>query len=111
MSSLKVKNVKARIEFLRVLPYKGTKISLRMIDRTIFEWLFIFNNEIYTGNIIITLKKGSKTLSEQEIQSAAALVWACGKTTVDTLLGQTVDGSAKEHAQKFIDATKKREID
>lgn len=102
MKDLKPKKVKGRIKVLRALPYKGSMVYLRMINKDIFMYDLIFNNEIYSSYMVFTPRNGQTKLSKSEIESAASLIWAGAMATIDTLLGETVTGEKKEQAERFI---------
>lgn len=104
---LKTKKVKARIKTIRAIPYKGNMVYLRMIDGEIFEWLLVFNNQIYSSYLIITPKKGQTKLSEAEIMASARLVLAGATTTIDTLLGEKISKEDQEKVRLFKEAGRK----
>jgi len=97
----KAKTVKGEtvIKLLQKSDYLGSPIYLRMIDGKIFEYLLIYNGEIYTGFNVITPRKGKKKLNKDEIAQCAALIFTGAITTVDTLIEQDrllAKGSTKD---------------
>ena len=102
---LKPKKVKGRVKVLKVMPYKGIMIYLRLVDKEIFEFIIPFKKEIYSSYLIIT---GARTKSE--IAQAAALIFASATTTVDFLLGETkVSKKTKDIVKVFEGARKQVE--
>lgn len=83
---LKPKKVKGRITVLQAMPYKKIMVYIRMIDGDIFEYIIPFKGQIYSSYLIITPSKGKKKLTKDEINQAAALIFASAATTVDTIL-------------------------
>ena len=83
---LKPKKVKSRIKLLKVLPYKGIMLCIRLINQDIFEYLFAFQGSVYTNYIVITPKNGASKLTNKEISQCTALIWAGGEASIDTLL-------------------------
>ena len=107
---LKPKKVKGRVKVLKVLPYKGVMVYLRQVDEEIFEFIIPFKKEIYSSYLIITPKKGMKRLTKDEVNQAAALIFASATTTVDFLLGETkVDKKTKRIVKVFEGARKQVE--
>ncbi len=103
---LKVKQVKGQIKTLSALPYKGYMIYIRRIEAlNIFEWLFSFNNQIYSSYLILAPGKGKTSLAVNEVNAATVIVLAGARATIDTLLGQIVSGKDKMKAEMFIKAT------
>ena len=97
---LKPKKIKARIVLLKALPYKEVMVYLRKIDEDIFEYLVPFKGEVWTSYLIITPKKGCKTLTKGETNNAAALVFAGATATIDMLLGET---KLDKKTEKIVD--------
>ena len=108
---LKSKKVKGRIKTLRALPYRGSMIYLRVIDGEIFEWLLIFQQELYTGYLEIKPVKGKKKLSDTEISQSAALALQGALTTIDTLYRTKLDRKTRRkiesESKKKMKAVKK----
>lgn len=102
---LKAKNIKNRVQPLRVMRYKDCPVYVRMIGTDLFMYDLIYNNEIYSANLVITPRKGQTKLSEVEIQRAGALIWAGAVTTIDTLLGVTPEQQKIEADKKLIEAS------
>ena len=83
---LKPKEVASRIGLLKLVNYKGARIWIRLIDKEIFEYIVVFQGELYTDYLVITAKKGSKELTGKEINAAAALIFTGAVTTVEELI-------------------------
>lgn len=106
---LKVKKVKGRITVLKVLPYKGSMVYLRMVGEDIFMYDLVFKNEIYSSYLIISPKKGYNKLNKNEINQAGALIFAGAVSTIDTLLKEKVDKKTEEVVNTFEANRKKIE--
>jgi len=105
---LKPKNIKNRVKLLRAMRYKNCMVYLRMIGTDLFLWDLVYNNEIYSGNLVITPGKGKTKLSDVEIQRSSALVWAGAVATIDSLLGESsLTGKKKIAAEAIIAANDK----
>lgn len=107
MADLKPKTVKNRIRLLRALSYKGNMVYIRMIGTDLFEWLLVFENQIYSSNMIFTPRKGVFKLSEIEIQRASSLIWAGAVSTIETLLGSNLPENKKKVAEMFEKARRR----
>lgn len=83
----KVKKVKGRIQVLRALPYRGSMIYLRVIDNDIFEWLLVYEKELYQGYLVITPEKGKTKLTKKQINQSATLALQGALATIDMKLG------------------------
>ena len=88
---LEPKTVKSRIRILKASLYKGCMVYLRFIDTDIFEWLLVFNNQIYSSYLILSPRRGKSKLSEAEIMAGVKVVWAGATATIDTLKGEGLD--------------------
>ena len=84
----KAKTVKGEglIKTLRKQDYRGSPITIMMIDGKIFMYLVVYEGEIYMGYNVITPKKSKKKLNKDEIASCGALIFTGGVTTVDWLI-------------------------
>ena len=98
---LKSKKIKGVITTLKVLPYKGCMVYLRRIGLEMFEYLLIFNNQIYSAYWVIKIDKGKKDLTKNQFNSAGALVMAGACTTIDTLLDESISKADKERVRVF----------
>jgi hypothetical protein len=96
---LKPKKIKGRIRILKALPYEGHMVYIRLIDTDIFEWLLVFNNEVYSSYMVITPPEGKKELTKQQINVGSNLVWAGATATIDTLMGKELPQDIKEKAE------------
>ena len=83
---LKPKTVQGRIAVLKTVPYKGALIHIRQIDEEIFEWLFVFNGELYTNYMIVSLPKGRKQFTLKQRNANASLLFSGAVTTVEELV-------------------------
>lgn len=109
-NKLKSKNIHGHMTVLRVLPYKGCMVYIRMIMGKMFTYDLIYKNEIYSSYIVMTPGKGKTKLSESDIDGAASLIWSGAVATIDTLLGETVEGKQKELAKQVIELGEKNGI-
>jgi hypothetical protein len=87
MKQLKSKKVQGRIEILKVMPYRGSMVYIRRIDKDIFMYDVVFKKEIYSSYMVITPKKGETELSEKEIAECRELIYAGACSTVDIKRG------------------------
>ena len=93
--------VKGRITTLKAIPYKGHMIYLRRIDIEIFEYLVVYNNEVYSSYWIIKPRKGEKDLDESEVAQAGGLTMAGACATIDMLTGKKVDKKTMANVEAF----------
>jgi hypothetical protein len=105
-AELKTKKVKGLIKVLKATLYKDHMIYVRMFGKDYFEYLVVFNGEVYSSYIIITPKEGKDKLSKSEILQCMAIIYAGGESTVDALLGIDVDPATKELVEKVEKAGK-----
>ncbi len=103
---LKLKTV-ARIEMLKVMPYKGIMIYLRLIDEEIFEYLVPFKGEVYSAYLVIKPSKGKKKLSKDQIAEAGSLIFQSAVVTVDYLLGNIKVGKKTKGMVDVFEKSKK----
>lgn len=82
-NKLNIQKTKGRISNLKVMPYRGCPVYIRKIDFDIFEYIIIFNNEVYTDYII--LETPNKTLTKKEILGGVGMIMTAATVTVDTL--------------------------
>lgn len=78
--------IKGRVAVMKVSHYRGSPIYIRNIDDTMFEYLLIFNNQIYSDWIEVTPSEGNDHLTEEDRKKSAGVVFAAATTTVDTLI-------------------------
>lgn len=100
--TLKPKKIKGRIKVLKAIPYKGHMMYVRMIGTDLFEWLVVFNNQIYSSYMVITPDKTKNKLTKKEVMQAAGILWAGAEATIDTLLEEKLDLEAKEIAERVV---------
>lgn len=103
----KLKKLKGRIKTLQALPYRGCMIYIRRIDVTLFEYLVVFKEQIYSQSYEVILGKGSKDLSKEKVARAASWAMAGACTTVDYHLGTKLDKKTKEAVKAFEKARDK----
>lgn len=84
---IKSKKVQGRIEILKVIPYRGSMVYIRRIDKDIFMYDLVFKKEIYSSYMVITPKKGQTELSEKEVAECRELIYAGACATVDIKRG------------------------
>lgn len=97
---LEMKETKGRISLIKVMPYKGCQVYIRQIDEEIFEYLLVFNGQIYTSYIEVTLPKGRNKFNENELKNAAGLIFTGAVTTIDELLKMKVSEIATSPIKK-----------
>ena len=100
-TELNVKKVDGRIRVLKALPYRDCMIYLRMIDKDIFTYDLIYDNQLYSSYMIITPKKGKTKLSDDEINQCAALILSGATSTIDTLMGTKLEDRTNEVVKTF----------
>ena len=91
---------------LKAMLYKGCMVYLRLIDNEIFEWMLVFNNQIYSSYMIMKPAKGKDKLSKTEIDVSAGIVWMGATATIDTLKGEGLDQLEKNANKEFRDRGK-----
>ena len=100
---IKVKNVKGVMTAIKVLPYKDCMVYIRRIYQDYFEYIVIFEGQIYTQYVIMKPAKGKTKLTQQEVQATVNMLWAGAEATIDTLQGVELSEADKIAAQKVID--------
>ena len=108
--TIKHKKVKGKITVLKKLLYKDNVVVIRKINDDIFEWLLVFKSDIYSSYLIMKPRKGEKRLSDEEIDQTSGLLWNGATTTIDTLLGETLNEKKDElskEKQKVVKAFQK----
>ncbi len=95
------KEIKNRIRILKVMPYEGHMVYLRLIGEELFEWLLVFDGEIYAGSMVFVLPKGKKEMTQEQINVASNLVWAGATATLDMKMGKKLTKEQEEKAQLF----------
>jgi len=80
---LKFKKTKGRIKIIKALPYKGCNVVIRQVDETLFEYILVFDSQIYSAYIEVTMKKGQTKLTSKEMIAAAGLIFTGAVTTID----------------------------
>lgn len=76
-------------------------IYVRIIDDDIFEWLTVYENEIYAGYLVIKPEKGKKKLSRSQQNQAAVLALQGALATLDMKLGIEPDEESKKVVEIF----------
>jgi hypothetical protein len=92
------------MKVLMVITYKGYAIYIRMVDKKIFIWDVIFENQLFSSFIVITPKLGEKGLNEDEIKEVIKMCYAGAAATVDNLLGVELSEKDKDMLEKFESA-------
>lgn len=103
-NKIKIKKVKGVMTVLKVMPYKDCNIYLRRIYADYFEYLLVYEGQIYSQYVIIKPAPGKTKLTDEEIQGIANMLWAGAEATIDTKLGIELSPEEKERAQKVIDS-------
>lgn len=98
---LKYQNVKSQVTLLKVLPYKGSNLYIRMIGSDIFMYDLIFREQLYSANLVITPQTGRTTLTQKQINSATALTIAAAMATIDMLNGVELSDEEKKKIEIF----------
>ena len=101
---LKVEKVKGRITTLKALPYKNCMVYLRRVDIELFEYLVVFNKQLYSSYWIIKPAKGKKDLTKDEVAQAGSLAMSGAIATIDFLLGEKPDKKTKKVVAAFESA-------
>lgn len=107
-NKLKSKTVRGRMVVLRAIPYKENMVYIRQIDGDMFTYDVIFKNQLYSSYIIVKPRKGQTKLNDSDVQGVASMIWSGACATIDTLLGQTVEGEAKKIAEQVIELGEKQ---
>ena len=91
----KPKKVRGKIKEMKATPYKGSMVYLRHIPLLhIFEYLLVYQDQIYTAHSQISPKVGKTKLTKNEINQCAAMMYAAATTTIDTLIERdTMNGN------------------
>lgn len=100
---LPIKTVPSQIKLWKVTPYKDSKIYIRQFGKSLFEYLVLWKDNIYSDNIIITPEEGKKKLTNAQEHTAFAWIFAAATTTVDTLRGDKVDESKLARAEGVLE--------
>src|SRR3990167_8439749 len=103
---IRPKKVKGRITVLMAAPYKGSMMYIRKIGEEIYEYLTIYNDQLYSNYMIFTLPKGKKKMSKAQVIAARNLLIAGGQSTIDALLGDTIENKDKKLVEDFEQITK-----
>ena len=83
---LKIKKVKGRVRIIKAIPYGSQMVYIRRIGIDYFEYLVVFNRQIFSSYWIITPSKGKKDLTKHEVNEAGALALAGAIATIDLQL-------------------------
>lgn len=97
----KLKKVSGRVMLLKVISYKGSMVYIRRIGIDFFEYLVVFNKEIYTAYWVIKPEKGKKDLTKDQINQAGALAMAGAVATIDIQLGKKLDKKTERIVNTF----------
>jgi hypothetical protein len=76
-------------------------IYIRIIDDDIFEWLTVYESEIYAGYLVIKPEKGKKRLSVTQQNQSATLALQGALATLDMKLGIEPDEESKKVVKAF----------
>lgn len=68
--------------------YKDGIIITRLVDDEVFMWDVIWNGEMYSGHLIVTLPEGELVHSNKVINEVTQMCYAGGGTTIDMLRGE-----------------------
>lgn len=91
------------IRLLRADTYKDNRVYIRQLGKYRFEYLVVFDGEIYSSYIIIRPEeKSRRKLTDEEVSKAAALIYNGAMATIDMLLGEgEVSDEDREIAELF----------
>ena len=84
------------MKVLMMMSYKGYPVYVRMVQKEMFIWDVIVDNQLYSSYIIIKPKKGEKSLSQREIEEVIKMCYAGAGATVDNILGVELSKTDKE---------------
>lgn len=73
-----------KIRILKVSEIEGNKVYLRRIGNR-FEYLLIFNSELYSANVIVNRKFWQPFLFETEIKATCKILLQMAESTVTAL--------------------------
>ena len=101
LPKLKVKEISGQIQLLKAIPYKNSMVYIRRIGLNIFEYLVVFNKEIYTSYWVINLDKGKKDLTKTQVNQAGGLAMAGAMATIDMQFGVKMDEATEKLVNTF----------
>jgi hypothetical protein len=78
----KVKEIKDRVQLLKVMPYKGFQTYLLRIDKDLFVWL-VSKEPVFMGHLVVTPGKNGKPLTDSQVARAGTAAFAGAVTTID----------------------------
>ena len=82
---LPVKKVEGKVTILQTMPYKGSWIYIRKVGEDIFEYLTVFDGQIYGDYMILDLE-GKAKATQKQIISMGTLMFTAATTTIDELV-------------------------
>lgn len=82
---IKPKKVEGKITILQTMPYKGSWIYIRKIGEEIFEYLTVFDGQIYGDYMMLDLE-GKKKATQKQIVSMGTLMFTAATTTIDEII-------------------------
>lgn len=88
---IKFTKTEGRFKVIKAIPYRGCNVVIRQVDGDVFEYIFAFDNQIYSSYIVATMKKGQKKITEKEMNGAASLIFTGATATIDQLLEMKVE--------------------
>ena len=106
--TIKHKKIKGQVTVLKALPYKDCMVYIRRVKEDIFEYLLVFEKQIFSSYYVIKPKKGETKLSEDEISQISGLLWTGAESTIDTLLGVELSAEDKQKVKAFEETIKLR---
>lgn len=87
------------MKIFKTTEYKGKEILYRQITKTLFEYLFVYNNKIYTSHInVIPLwyrRFRRKPFTEKQEKSTLIYLKCAAETTIDYLEKKPIDKKNK----------------
>lgn len=104
--TIKYTVTEGRLRVLKVTYYRGCPIYIRQIDEDIFEYILIFDNQIYSSYIVVTHDEENVKLTERQVMEAAGLIFTAATATIDTIIqikkDEILSNAAKQPEKKIV---------
>jgi|GEM_PF-2769693 len=85
-----IKGIKAKkvdkIKLWKVVQYRGCMVYIRQLQKEYFEYLVVFDGQVFTSYVIMKPREGKKKLSKSDETKTAGMMFAGAIATIDTLL-------------------------
>jgi hypothetical protein len=89
-----------RMKLLTAVGYKDGMIYVRQVDRDLFIWDAVWQNQLYSSFIVIT-PEDDKELPPSVIDHARDMCYAGAASTIDFQRGEGVSDQEKEQIEVF----------